>query len=630
MATIITDELKSDISCCVADLDYNTALKIKRGQVTDACILTAIIKTAQVKIMNEYIPNGTLLVAGYISDATVDLSLATVGISISGDIIVGPIDGSVDTYLVIGIIPEATYATVQDLVTAIIVAITALTGTTGYTAVDNGDLTITITAPAGSGSALNGTQVSIVLNPLFAVETLIDQRVPYIPRNVTYVDDPTDPLYGYYFVTCTGTTAADYKILVILDGVLQTTLTTGYTGAPFAITYNYNTDNLQVGSVNFPWRIYVRDNDYPNFTAISQPSGFLVFAHATFNDFNDCTYFTSGSVNLYKLDSSGNLSTIAMGVGTSYVSANPVNGDVWVTSGANIYRINAADAIVTTINVPGATWGIPYYDATTAKFYIPMHLGGVGTIEIYNTNGTLDTAAWFTTTGQPYDLFFSTTFNYWFIATSSVTQIVRTDASLKQNLAYASSQLEEDTKNRKIYATQTGVAQAEAIAHIFYTNTGEEVFTETLTNGTPDVYQEDADQCVPETDMNTMVQDLNSDCQNCPGSTTSVTPTPAGTQYTIYYGTDSTTPLVEADVLALGSVTAATYAGTFVYGASPGEYKYFAYPTVLGTPSRFYDSATNFDVVMDSPYTITVNSTLYTIYRSFNMLGGALTMVVQS
>lgn len=97
---------------------------------------------------------------------------------------------------------------------------------------------------------------------------------------------------------------------------------------------------------------------------------------------------------------------------------------------------------------------------------------------------------------------------------------------------------------------------------------------------------------------------------------------------TIYYGNSTDTALNAAGVEALGTATGSTFSGTFSYAAGSGVYKYFAYPTSFGTPSEFRNVDSQFPVVMDTPYNVTIDGVDYTVYRSLNSLSGAINMEV--
>ncbi len=96
----------------------------------------------------------------------------------------------------------------------------------------------------------------------------------------------------------------------------------------------------------------------------------------------------------------------------------------------------------------------------------------------------------------------------------------------------------------------------------------------------------------------------------------------------VYYGRSANTGLTEAEILALTSVSQTGFAGTYDYVALPSTYIYLAFPTSFGTPTTFHDNIGGFDVVMNTPTSVLVNSVLYTLYRSYYQIGGAQSMTV--
>jgi hypothetical protein len=104
-------------------------------------------------------------------------------------------------------------------------------------------------------------------------------------------------------------------------------------------------------------------------------------------------------------------------------------------------------------------------------------------------------------------------------------------------------------------------------------------------------------------------------------------------QWKIYYGEDvNAGPLTEPQVEALriGSLKA-NYPGAYTF--LTGGYKYFCYPAVLGLAISFIDQGTGFPVAMQAPYVVSVTNafgqtTNYNVHRTFNVLGGGLTIVV--
>ena len=102
----------------------------------------------------------------------------------------------------------------------------------------------------------------------------------------------------------------------------------------------------------------------------------------------------------------------------------------------------------------------------------------------------------------------------------------------------------------------------------------------------------------------------------------------------VYYGESVTVTLTASDIMGLRvSGLQSGFAGTYNFLASPSEYKYICIPVAMGTISSFRDANTFLNVPFNSPYAVNVTNThgvviTYNVYGSFNMIGGALSVVV--
>jgi hypothetical protein len=102
--------------------------------------------------------------------------------------------------------------------------------------------------------------------------------------------------------------------------------------------------------------------------------------------------------------------------------------------------------------------------------------------------------------------------------------------------------------------------------------------------------------------------------------------------YIVYYGEDTSGSLDEAGVKALRmSGTVAKYEG--IYQMAAGGYKYIAIHPSLGTPSAFIDPNTGFAIGMEAAVVVSVTvggvAANYNVYRSTNVLGGAIDIEVR-
>jgi len=114
-----------------------------------------------------------------------------------------------------------------------------------------------------------------------------------------------------------------------------------------------------------------------------------------------------------------------------------------------------------------------------------------------------------------------------------------------------------------------------------------------------------------------------------------------------YFGPSNNTTLNESEIEGLSnSALASGFSGTFAYAG--GGYKFLCFPTSFGSPASFKDAATNLNVAMassedDAFFSNTANSlsyglvsvtnafsqtTNYRVYRSKNILGGAISIIV--
>ncbi len=100
----------------------------------------------------------------------------------------------------------------------------------------------------------------------------------------------------------------------------------------------------------------------------------------------------------------------------------------------------------------------------------------------------------------------------------------------------------------------------------------------------------------------------------------------------LYYGEDTTTPLIENDIEGLRvSILTTTFARTYSFQA--GGYKYICYPSSFGTATTFKDTATNLDVPFETPYIVSVTNTFgqttdYRVHRTTNIIGSAIDIQV--
>jgi hypothetical protein len=99
-----------------------------------------------------------------------------------------------------------------------------------------------------------------------------------------------------------------------------------------------------------------------------------------------------------------------------------------------------------------------------------------------------------------------------------------------------------------------------------------------------------------------------------------------------WYGESGLATLSGPDVKALRvKGLLSTALGTYQFNT--GGYKWFCWPSLFAAPTRFKDQATQLDVAMASPISVSVTNDFgitdnYNCYRTLNVLGGAITIVV--
>lgn len=105
-------------------------------------------------------------------------------------------------------------------------------------------------------------------------------------------------------------------------------------------------------------------------------------------------------------------------------------------------------------------------------------------------------------------------------------------------------------------------------------------------------------------------------------------------RYRIYYGNESNSSLVAAQVLALSNnPLSANSSGNYSYPAAAGTYKWICYPTTMTTLTTFTDTSTNLNVPFEAPVVVSITNGYgvianYNCHRSTNQLGGAINIAM--
>lgn len=105
--------------------------------------------------------------------------------------------------------------------------------------------------------------------------------------------------------------------------------------------------------------------------------------------------------------------------------------------------------------------------------------------------------------------------------------------------------------------------------------------------------------------------------------------------YKYYFGESTTLTIDEIELLALRDsfISQELINTDFPFIATPG-YKYICHESTLGTLTVFEDALTKFNVPFEPPYILSVLNTYginqnYKVYRSKNMINGAMTITVK-
>lgn len=667
---MLTESQITALECCLLEKVDTMNVYSYQGRLSQDRLNETALLNYQIEFIRNYIPNGTLLEEGFISSAILDMSTITVFGVLVGAVIV---DG-----VVIGVLPEATYADLPAVITAVVAAING--GIYGYTAVDNGDSTITLTAP-GPGTEANGFAVTIQINPTFILEKTISDT-PRGYNQIIYIDNPSSFFDGYTVVCSKAATgvgpAPTQNNVVAFKGSATTTANYISVSLPanlqgYALSYDPVNDQIYVGGFGGTRRIgvikpgftYTNANDIiiPFAPANPNPTDTLGFFRAYYNATNQCTYFTmpSNSGLYYQSRSVLKLSSTAvqtqiivtLNYQTIDLQIDPANGNIWMipitTSPVrNVKIMNTLDTVINTIApVNYYPTAIAYYEGDGTGGSERMMIGFAPIlpatdfrIATYLLDGTLDNANWYVATGSVTNIYFSPIWNNFFITVGSGVLVLRQDGTLKQTFAgIANNPTGFVDDPNYFYTIGTGTIfttpNVGAINFFTLTDDGSEEADGALEGGTPDVFMTEADQCVEEVYVNNLIEHLKAECgcEDCNETPTngSVVPPPVTPTFLVYYGRSALTTLTNTQVEALASLTVVTYAGNYLFEAViPSSYCYVAYPASQGTPSRIYDASTGFDVAVEAVFQVTINSIIYNVYRTYYELGGEITITFSS
>lgn len=607
----------SEIGCCVTSKlgdDINDSWK---GKPFTAC---AVSMAQKLSILRSYVPNGTILTPGFVASATLDLSAFSAFGSLLGNVVINGV--------VIGVLPDDTYADIDEVIDGFVTVINA--NPIGYDAVNNGNGTITVSAP-NAGSQANGFVITIQINPTFVRVAQIDYDNREW-RQPIHINNQSSALYGKTLVASRASGGVNpFYIEVIDNHIIDQTVDVDFNAGATGLVHRPDDDTVFVGAFQGLGRLQQFINTFATSQIITL-TGVNGINWAVYNSFNNCLYYAapSGNNKVVKVDPTGAQTLISSITGAIKLAVDDSTGTVWAAGTNSLWRINPTTNVATAIPTVGEVpVSISYCNAGSGSMFVAFSTPGI--VRRYNLDGTVLTSTFYSLASIG-SVIYSTVYNVVFAGTSAITHVIKMDGTLKNTIADGSENYVEDIDRGEIIGFRdSGLGNIGYVNFFGLGTDGTDVFDGALEDGVDPVVQEQDNQCVTETQISTAYQELDGECGLCGGATYSGSSTlpPVAGSAVIYYGISTDSALNAAGVAALTSVTQISIAGTYTYtlgGAT--NYIYFAYPTSLGIPVRMYDPATNFDIAMSTSYEVIINYITYTVYRSYYQLGGGFDMTV--
>jgi len=605
----------SEISACVANKADQDINSLWGGQSAKNCSVSAVFKMS---VLRGYVENGTVITEGFVASATLDLSSFSGFGDLVGNVV---IDG-----VVVGTIPDDTYADIDALIDAYVTAIEA--NPIGYQAVNNGDGTITVSAP-NQGSQANGFVITIQINPTFVRLSQIDYDNREW-RQPIHINDQSSALFGHTIIAARASGGVNpFYLEDIFDHAIVQTVDVDFNAGAAGLVHRPDDDTIFVGAFQGSGRLRQFVNTFASSQQITL-SGVNGINWAVYNTFNNCLYFAAPSANnkVVKVDPTGVQTLISSITGVIKLAVDDSTGTVWAVGTNSLWRINPTTNVATAIPTVGEVpVSISYCNAGSGSMFVAFTTPSV--VRRYNLDGTVLTSTFYSLASLS-AVIYSSVFNVVFAGTSSITHVIKMDGTLKNTIADGSENYVEDIARSEVIGFRdSGLGNIGYVNFFGLGTDGTDVFDGALEDGVDPVLQEEDNQCLTTTQIGNVYQEMNRECLSCT-TLTDTTAIPVVGGSTIYYGNSATGSLDAAGVSALTSITKVGIAGTYTYPLGGGtEYLYFAYPTNLGNPVRMYDPATNYDISMQtSTYQVIINYITYTVYRSFYRLGGGFDMTV--
>lgn len=605
-----------EIGCCVTSKLGGDLINVWKGKSVTSCATSMAYKLT---VLRSYVENGTVLTPGFVSSATLDMSGFTSFGNLLGNVVINGV--------VVGILPDDAYADLDAVIDGFVTVINA--NPIGYFAVNNGDGTITVNAP-NAGAQANGFEITIQINPTFVRVSQIDYDNREW-RQPIHVNDSTSALYGHTIVASRASGGVNpFYLEDIYNHAINQTVDVDFSTGATGLTHRPTDDTVFTGAFQGAGTIEQFDNTLTPLQSIAL-SGVNGIVWAVYNSFNSCLYFATSSNNkVIKVDPTGVQTAITSITGVTRLAVDTSTGTVWAAGTNSLWRINPTTNVATAIPTVGEVpVSISYCNAGSGSMFVAFSTPGI--VRRYNLDGTVLTSTFYSLASIG-SVIYSTVYNVVFAGTSAITHVIKMDGTLKNTIADGSENYVEDIDRGEIIGFRdSGLGNIGYVNFFGLGTDGTDVFDGALEDGVDPVYQTQDDQCVTQTQVSGAYQELSNECLTCGSNTYTqggYIPPVTGTDV-IYYGISTNSALNASGIAALTTITKSGIAGTYTYplgGAT--NYIYFAYPTILGIPTRMYDPATNFDIAMSTSYQVIINYITYTVYRSYYQLGGGFDMTV--
>lgn len=233
--SLITQNRLNEIGCCLVSKSNGDLVNIYKGKSVTTCNVSGAFKLS---ILRSYVPNGTPITEGYVASATLDMSSFSAFGSLIGNVVINGV--------VIGVIPDGTYADIDAVIDAFATVIDA--NPIGYDATNNGNGTITVESP-NQGSQANGFVITIQINPTFVRLSQIDYDNRDW-RQPIHVNDTTSALYGHTIIASRESDGATnpFQLEDIYNNAANQTIRVDLATGAYALVHRPTDDTVFTGA----------------------------------------------------------------------------------------------------------------------------------------------------------------------------------------------------------------------------------------------------------------------------------------------------------------------------------------------------------------------------------------------